>query len=159
MTFRNAGGHCAAACAVLCVLGAVGGRAASAVQMKIATVQRGDLSAIEERREVVVRTSAEWAALWKQHSPGQKPPAFDPARSMVVGVFLGSRPSGGFAVEITGVRREGPDLIVTYRESKPDPQMMVIQMLTSPFHLVRIDRDDGTVRFRPASNGERGKQL
>jgi hypothetical protein len=155
MTFRRAGGRCAAACAILCVLAAVGGHAARAAQMKIATVQRGDLSAIEERREVVVRTSAEWAALWKQHSPGQKPPAFDPARSMVVGVFLGSRPSGGFGVEITGVQRDGADLVVTYRESKPDPQMMVIQMVTAPFHLVRIDRQDGTVRFRAAANAER----
>jgi hypothetical protein len=47
--------------------------------------------------------------------------------------------------------------VVTYRESKPDPQMMVIQMVTSPFHLVRIDRDQATVRFRAAAAAAKGQ--
>ena len=71
--------------AVLCVLFSLGSQGAEAVQMKFATVQRGDLSGIEERREAVVRTAAEWAALWKQHQPGQKPPPIDFTRSMVAG--------------------------------------------------------------------------
>ena len=44
-----------------------------------------------------------------------------------------------------------------YRESKPDPKMMVTQMITSPFHLVRIDRHDGPVRFRRVETVERGE--
>ena len=118
--------------------------------MKFATVQRGDLSGIEERREAVIRTAAEWASLWKQHQPDQKPPAIDFTRSMVAGVFLGSRPTGGYALEVTAVERDGADLVVIYREGKPDPKMMVTQMITSPFHLVRIDRHAGPVRFRAA---------
>ena len=137
--------------AVLCVLFSSGGHGSQAVSLKFTTIQRGELSGIEERREAVVRTAAEWSALWKQHQPGQKPPAVDFTRFMAAGVFLGSRPSGGFSVEVTGVEREGADLVVTYRESKPDPKMMVTQMLTSPFHIVRIDRQDGPVRFRPAA--------
>ena len=86
--------------AVLCVLFPLGGHGSQAVPVKFATVQRGDLSGIEERREAVIRTPAEWAALWKQHNPGQKPPAIDLTRSMVAGAFLGSRPSGGYTVEV-----------------------------------------------------------
>jgi protease stability complex PrcB-like protein len=145
--------------AALCVLSPLASHGSEAVQLKFATVQRGDLSGIEERREVVVRTAAEWTALWKQHSPGQKPPAIDFTRSMVAGVFLGSRPSGGYTIEVTAVQREGGDLVVIYRESKPDPRMMVTQMITSPFHLVRFDRHEGPVRFRAAATAEKGKQF
>jgi hypothetical protein len=150
MTFQNAGGRGVVLWAALCVLFPLSGHGSEAVELKFATVQRGDLSGIEERREVVVKTAAEWAALWKQHNPGQKPPAIDFTRSMVAGVFLGSRPSGGFAIDVTSVQRDGANLTVVYRESKPDPKMMVTQMLTSPFHLVRIDRHEGPVRFRAA---------
>jgi len=150
MTVRNTGGRGLMLWAVLCVLFPLSGHGSQAVPLKFVTVQRGDLSGIEERREAVVRTAAEWAALWKQHQPGQKPPAIDFTRSMVAGVFLGSRPTGGYTLEVTAVQREGADLVVIYRESKPDPKMMVTQMITSPFDLVRIDRHAGPVRFRPA---------
>ena len=109
MTFRNAGGRGVVLWAALCVLFPLSGHASQAVELKFATVQRGELSGIEERREVVVRTAAEWSALWKQHSPGQKPPAIDFTRSMVAGVFLGSRPSGGFAIDVTSVQRDGAE--------------------------------------------------
>jgi hypothetical protein len=144
--------------AALCVLLLVSDHRAETVQMKLSTIQQGDLSEIQERREVVVRNAAEWAALWKQHRPGEPLPAFDFTRSMIAGVFLGSRPTGGHTIEVTSVQREGPNLVVSYRESRPDPQMMVTQMLTSPFHLVRIDRPEGTVLFRrlapPAGRGK-----
>jgi hypothetical protein len=156
--FRSAGGQGVMLWTVLCVLFPLGGHGSQAVPVKFATVQRGDLSGIEERREAVIRTPAEWAALWKQHNPGQKPPAIDLTRSMAAGAFLGSRPSGGYTVEVTAVQREGGDLVVIYRESKPDPRMMVTQMITSPFHLVRIDRHEGPVRFRRVETVEKGKQ-
>jgi hypothetical protein len=158
MTFEHAAGRELVLWAVLCVLFPLGGHGSEAVQLKFATIQRGELSGIEERREAVIRTPTEWAALWKQHSPGQKPTAIDFTRSMAAGAFLGSRPSGGYTVEVTAVQREGGDLVVIYRERKPDPQMMVTQMITSPFHLVRIDRHDGPVRFRRVETVEKGKQ-
>jgi hypothetical protein len=48
---------------------------------------------------VIVRSAADWGALWAAHSP-QPAPAVDFSRALVAGVFLGSRPSAGFRVEI-----------------------------------------------------------
>ena len=118
---------------------------ADAVPFK--TIDRGGQGEIENAREVVVRTAAEWTALWKQHAPGRKPPAVDFTRSMVVGVFLGSRATGGYAVDITGLERTGPELVVTYREAQPVPTDIVTQVLTSPYHLVTTGRFAGPVRF------------
>jgi hypothetical protein len=46
----------------------------------------------------------------------------DFARQMVIGVFLGSRPTGGFDIEITSIEQEGADLVVTWRDSRPDQE-------------------------------------
>ena len=114
----------------------------------LATVAQGTLSGIEEPRQVVVRTAAEWQALWKEHDPQGTAPAVDFAQSMVVGVFLGSQPTAGFAVEIAAVRQEGNRTVVEYAERRPARDAFVAQMLTSPFHIVRVMRTAGSVEFR-----------
>jgi hypothetical protein len=115
------------------------------------TVARGAMSNIEEPRQVVVRTSAEWQALWKEHDPASAPPAVDFAQSIVVGVFLGSRPTAGFAVEITAVREEAGRTVVEYVERAPPRDAVLAQVITSPFHLVRVARTGAAVEFRPRS--------
>ena len=114
----------------------------------LVTVAQGTMSNIEEPRTVVVRTAAEWQALWKDHDPQQAVPAVDFAQSMVVGVFLGSRPTAGFAVEITAVKAEGNRTIVEYAERRPPRDQFVAQVVTSPFHIVRLMRTAGAVEFR-----------
>lgn len=115
--------------------------------MSIATIDRGELSGVDTPRQVVVRDQAAWAALWREHAPERTPPAVDFARTMVVGVFLGSRPTASYGVTITRVRRENGEIVVSYREDRPPPGAMVAQILTSPFHLVRVERAEGRVRF------------
>ncbi len=94
-----------------------------------------------------MRTAAEWKALWKDHAPTEKMPAVDFAKDMVVGIFLGTKPSAGHEVEIVGVRPEGKDLIVEYVQKQPAPGTMAAQILTEPFHLVAVPKHAGTVRF------------
>lgn len=114
----------------------------------LATVTQGATSGIEEPRQAVVRTAAEWQALWKEHAPGQPAPSVDLTQSMVVAVFLGSRPTAGFEVEITAVRQEGARTVVDYVERRPSRDEFTAQVLTSPFHIVRAIRATGEVEFR-----------
>lgn len=120
-------------------------------QVSIDTITRGDSSRIEAPLTVVARTPAEWAALWKQHAGGDDPtPEVDLSRSMVVGVFLGSRPTAGYAVEITRIEKRSTELVVVYREQRPAFDAMVAQVLTAPFHVVRTGAYAGAVRFERA---------
>ena len=112
------------------------------------TVAEGQGSGIEDARQVVVTTAAEWKALWAEHAPGRPMPKVDFGKSMVLGIFLGTRNTGGFEVRITGVRREGGSLLVTWQESIPPPDAIVTQMLTSPFHLVQVEKSDAKVEWR-----------
>ena len=108
---------------------------------------KGDASGQQLAKQVTVRTAAEWKALWKDHAPTEKMPAVDFARDMVVGIFLGTKPSAGHEVEIVGVRPEGKDLVVEYVQKQPAPGTMAAQILTEPFHLVTVPKHAGTVRF------------
>ncbi|HEV3485198.1 MAG TPA: protease complex subunit PrcB family protein [Vicinamibacterales bacterium] len=108
------------------------------------------MSQIDSARTVVVRTAADWAELWKEHTGTANPPAVDFTRTMVVAVFAGMRPSGGYAVEITQIEKTDAAIVVTYRERKPGPDDITTQALTFPFHIVRTDAHAGDVTFRPA---------
>ncbi len=113
----------------------------------LATVARGSMSSIDEPYQAVVRSQADWTALWARHGAGQPVPFVDFGARMVVGVFLGSKPTAGYAVEIVQVQRDGGGLVVEYRETAPAADRMVAQVITAPFHLVSFERQDGAVKF------------
>jgi hypothetical protein len=110
-------------------------------------VAKGDVSGQQEAKQVTIRTAAEWKTLWKDHTPTEKMPDVDFSKHMVVGIFLGSRPSAGHDVEIVGVRTQEKDLIVEYTQKQPGRGTMAAQILTEPFHLVTVPQHAGTVRF------------
>ena len=112
-----------------------------------ATLAQGSSSQIQEPREVVVRSAAEWERLWSAHS-SQPLPTVDFSRSLVVGVFLGTRPTAGYTVEITAVNGDDDRVVVEYLEHRPAPDAFVAQVLTSPFHVVSLPRDVGAIEFR-----------
>ena len=122
----------------------------------VRSLDKGAQSGVSVPREATVRDADEWATLWRAHASGRPRPEVDFSREMVVGVFVGSRPTAGFAVEVVGVRDAGPkaglndagnETIVQYRETVPARDAITAQMITSPYHLVAIPKRAGTVRF------------
>jgi hypothetical protein len=120
---------------------------AQAGQPSFTNVAKGDMSGQQTAKQVTVRTAAEWTAVWNDHAPTEKMPNVDFARDMVVGIFLGTKPSAGHEVEIVGVRTQEKDLIVEYVQRQPGRGTMAAQILTEPHHLVAIPKHAGTVRF------------
>lgn len=114
------------------------------------TISHSEQSGVEQARQVVVRTPEEWNALWKEHAPHQPMPAVDFTKSMVIGVFLGSRSTAGYRVTITGIERDGAIAAVTYREERPGARDILAQVITFPHHLVRVERIAGEVKFARA---------
>jgi protease stability complex PrcB-like protein len=112
------------------------------------TIDKGGQSAIDGRREVVVRTSPDWTALWKQHTSDKPVPPVDFEREMVVAVFMGSRPTAGYSVEVTSAEARNGTVVVTYRELAPSRDAVTAQILTSPYHIVAVATKGGEVSFR-----------
>jgi PrcB C-terminal len=112
------------------------------------TIARGDQSGVDAARQAVARTAAEWAALWRQHAPAQPPPAVDFPKEMVVAVFLGTRNTGGYSVEILGAETDQGALVVRYRHRSPSPDAITAQVITMPFHIVAIPAGTADVKFQ-----------
>jgi len=113
----------------------------------VRTVDKGEQSNIDEAKQVVVRTEAEWTRLWQQHSPDRKRPPVDFSKEMVVGVFMGSRPTAGYNVSIVSTFAKDGNVVVRYQESTPRPGAMTAQVLTFPYHLVAIPTATGDLKF------------
>ena len=110
-------------------------------------LEKGDQSNMDDGRETVARTAAEWNALWRLHAPDRPQPKVDFGREMVAAVFLGSRPSAGFAIDILGTKEDAGTLVVQYRATQPAQGQLSAQVITSAYAIVALPRRDGTVRF------------
>jgi hypothetical protein len=126
-------------------------------QSGLTTIVKGDASGQQLARQVTIRTPSEWTALWKEHAPAEPRPTVDFSKNMVIGVFLGTKPSAGHEVEITGVRHEDKDLVVEYVQKQPAAGTMTAQILTEPFHLVSVPKHAGPVRFVQAADTRKSK--
>jgi hypothetical protein len=99
----------------------------------------------------VVRTEAQWQALWtlvvRGHQPVPAVPAVDFSREMVVVAAMGSRPTGGYSITVDSVTA-GADAIHAYvTERSPGRGCLTTQAFTAPVDAVAIPADGRAVRF------------
>jgi hypothetical protein len=117
--------------------------------VEMRTLTSSTNSGVQEQRVAVARDARAWRALWSEHSGLQVPDASAPEvdfdAEMAVVLFLGSRPTGGYAVSIDSIERGPEGLVVHATESAPAPDAMTTQALTSPMHAVAVPSCEGDV--------------
>jgi hypothetical protein len=119
---------------------------ASAVAFK--TIDQGTRSGIGVARDVVVKNGAQWIALWTEHAgTDAEVPAVDFDRQMVIGVFLGQQRDGCHSTTISSVSLSGNKLTVLHKDTVPGPLVRCTMAMTTPAHLVVVDRSDSQVEF------------
>ena len=111
------------------------------------TLDKGDHSNVDDSLQMVAKSAQEWQQLWQKHAPDRQRPTVDFSKEMVVGVFLGSRPTAGYTLEIVSATQDGGKLTVRYRETSPPRDAMTAQVLTSPYVIRIIRRSDWPSRF------------
>jgi hypothetical protein len=111
-------------------------------------IDKGTMSNMDDARQASARSVDEWSKLWTLHAGERTRPSVDFTKEVVVAVFMGTRPTAGFAIEIVRVREEGVALVVSWRETRPAPDSITAQVLTSPFHIVAVPKGTTTdVKF------------
>lgn len=114
-------------------------------------IESGNNSEIQKEQRKVIRTQAEFSELWDEIRGDvagiSDLPKIDFQSEMVVGVFTGRKPSGGYSVQVTDVCKENDGLTVTVTSKSPGSQCMVNQAITSPYQLVAVPKASGAVSF------------
>jgi hypothetical protein len=120
-------------------------------EMELRTLDKGNFSGIETTRRVVARDAGEWARIWSEHQAGRQPaeplPPVNFQEEMVIAVTMGVQPTGGYAIEVSGVELRVDALRVTVERTVPPAGAMLIQALTAPYHFAAVPRTDLPVRF------------
>ena len=114
----------------------------------LSTIAKGDGSGVSTPRRTVIRDDRSWRALWSEHAGASAAvPPVDFGTQMIAAVFAGDRPTPGYGVEITDVRRDGDTLDIVVADSRPAPGMIAAQVIVTPFHIVALPRFEGQVSF------------
>lgn len=123
----------------------------SATPVGVQNIVKGYRSGVREPLQIVVRSHADWLTLWRRHSNdlNATPPAVVFELEVVVAIFLGEKPTGGYDVTILRAEQSSDELIIDFQEKIPAPGSINIQVFQQPFHIVRINREVGPrVTFR-----------
>ena len=71
----------------------------------------------------------------------------DFTREMVLAGFMGQQNSGGYAIEVTGVKADNRALTAYVRRTSPPPGGVSIQVLTHPFCFAAVKKSNLPVKF------------
>jgi hypothetical protein len=100
---------------------------------------RSDLD-VEHPTLLVAADASAWGRVWRDHAGGDGP-AVDWAAEWAALLLVGTRPTGGYGVEVEGIEAEGEGPLLRYRETGPGDEDVVIQSLTQPWLAVAVERD------------------
>ncbi|MBY0572149.1 MAG: hypothetical protein K2P84_00585 [Undibacterium sp.] len=106
-------------------------------------------------RNVLIKDQAAWAKLWLEFNTRRTPtpelPLVDFTKNMIVGVFLGNRPSGCHDIADMRVWRAAGKLMLSHRDTEPaeNAQYACTMAIVSPYYLIEIARSDEAVEYTP----------
>jgi hypothetical protein len=120
--------------------------ASSEDSIPLRSLAKGGFSGIQEAKQEVITEKKAWEQIWSKHSksrtPAAAPPEVDFEKEMVIAVTMGSKRTGGYAVEIARVEITEKKLKILVKESSPPPGAMTLQALTAPFHFVAVPKSN-----------------
>lgn len=116
------------------------------------TIEKGSYGNQDvEERNAVIRDTEAFSSFWMNLHEGVQPmpsvPEVDFTGQMVVATVMGTRPSGGYASEITHAGSGFDRLGIRIKNRTPGNSCGVTAALTNPYHIVKIERSELEVRF------------
>ena len=109
------------------------------------------ISAIVDRRRLVIRDAAAWEAFWAdfaaQVQPRPAPPDVDFSTQMVIAATMGQRTTGGYTISVEEVAEKDGTLYAAVQEVTPGVLCITTDVITAPAVAVLVPRHSGTVAF------------
>jgi hypothetical protein len=116
-------------------------------------------------KSVAVKSSAELSFLTPSNAPAGadaaalarvlKVDSIDWKKQMVIVVYGGEKPTGGYSMQVKSLEIKDKKLIVHWKLISPGPGSIVTQAITHPSLTILVDRFDGEVVFDPAPTAKK----
>ncbi len=94
----------------------------------------------------VIKDEERLKEVWDKIGEGNAAEA-DFEKNMVIAVFQGEQPTGGFEIKVNKIVETKENLNVYVKEIVPDPSDIVTQALSSPYHIIKLERIEKKVEF------------
>ena len=125
-------------------------------ELSFDTVDKDVNSIIQERAQKVIQNSEDFLELWNEIGSLKMLEEIDFSKYTVIAVFQGQQPTGGYSIEINKVKETKDKIQVYIIETFPDPNDVVTQALTSPYHIISIAKTNKEIEFNNlAQNGDK----
>jgi len=114
----------------------------------ISVLSRGDEAGMDERKNYRIQSAAELEHFWavSHGEDGPPVPIVDFEAHDVLAVFEGLKPSGGYEIAVAQVV-DGPSVReVTIRHVEPGASCVTTSVITSPFELVVVPKNDAPIK-------------
>jgi len=111
------------------------------------TISQRAMSGVTSPEEHVITDDKEWAGLWARIHSNEMPvpnmPQIRFDKESILGVFMGTKNTGGYGIEIKRVIDTGKKIIVLVEQISPPEGAMVTMAITQPYHVVKIENPEG----------------
>lgn len=114
----------------------------------------GSHSNILDKKNIIIKSQEDLESIYSTinstRSPNHKIPEIDFTKNYVLGLFMGSKTSGGFDVMVSSVVKNEKDITIYYVNISPSG--MVTNVITHPFYLASIPKTDKPIKFVSTEN-------
>ena len=119
------------------------------LNVKFKVLLDGSFSNISLPNQLVIKNSKDWVRLLKIHGNinGIKKKNINFDDNIVIAIFAGQQPSGGYSLNITNMKRIDDNLFVTVNFHEPSQNEKVSLALTQPFLILSTKKVDGKIVF------------
>ncbi len=124
-------------------------------KLLLVTISEGSSSGhndYSDQKMYVIKNNSEWISLWgivySTLIPQPDIPTINFENEMIIAVFQGNLPSGGYNIRITQILEKENYIEVSVKETIPPEGSTTIAVITSPYHIVKTERTDKEVIFK-----------
>ncbi len=121
---------------------------ANSEELAFRTISKETSSQITQRTQNVIKTQGAWVNFWTRLSITDGPiPQVDFNEKMIIAVTQGQKSTGSYEIEITKIIERENYIEVFATETSPGINCAADTVITSPYHIVEIEKSDKTIRF------------
>jgi hypothetical protein len=119
--------------------------------LEFQVIENGENSGYQNEAYIIIKTEDEWSDVWEKHTwlllSAPTYPRIDFPSRMVICAFMGKQPTNGHGIRIERIFSDEEIIHVDIVKTNPPENLLVNDVVTSPFIFVSIQRTNKKIVF------------